>query len=138
MNKDILNFNKEIALEVRKIIKKTQDFTKELILKSAKEKGLILEALNESEFNQSYLVKNVDYLQELIKDDKVKYSSKLGNNFGLISKTYIFEDLMIIENIKKGYYKVFSKEEIINLNNYESDFESLQSFLDKFIEIEED
>lgn len=138
MNKDILNFNKEIALEVRKIIKKTQDFTKELILKSAKEKGLILEVLNESEFNQSYLVKNVDYLQELIKDDKVKYSSKLGNNFGLISKTYIFEDLMIIENIKKGYYKVFSKEEIINLNNYESDFESLQSFLDKFIEIEED
>lgn len=138
MNKDILNFNKEIALEVRKIIKKTQDFTKELILKSAKEKGLILEVLNESEFNQSYLVKNVDYLQELIKDDKVKYSSKLGNNFGLISKTYIFEDLMIIENIKKGYYKVFSKEEIINLNNYESDFESLQSYLDKFIEIEED
>lgn len=138
MNKDILNFNKEIALEVRKIIKKTQDFTKELILKSAKEKGLILEVLNESEFNQSYLVKNVDYLQELIKDDKVKYSSKLGNNFGLISKTYIFEDLMIIENIKKGYYKVFSKEEIINLNNYDSDFESLQSFLDKFIEIEED
>lgn len=42
MNKDILNFNKEIALEVRKIIKKTQNFTKELILKSAKEKGLCL------------------------------------------------------------------------------------------------
>lgn len=139
MNKDILNFNKEIALEVRKIIKKTQDFTKELILKSAKEKGLILEVLNESEFNQSYLVKNVDYLQELIKDDKVKYSSKLGNNFGLISKTYIFEDLLIIENLnKKDYYTVISKDEIINLNNYESDFESLQSFLDKFIEVEKD
>lgn len=28
MNKEILNFNKDIALEVKKIIKKTQDFTK--------------------------------------------------------------------------------------------------------------
>lgn len=36
MNKEILNFNKDIALEVKKIIKKTQDFTKELILKKRK------------------------------------------------------------------------------------------------------
>ena len=127
MNKDILNFNKEIALEVRKIIKKTQDFTKELILKSAKEKGLILEVLNESE-NQSYLVKNVEYVLELIENEKIKCTSKMGNKFGLSYKTYTFEDLLIIENLnKENYYTVISKEEIINLNNYESDFESLQS-----------
>lgn len=63
----------------------------------------------------------------------------MGNKFGLAYQTYAFEDLLIIENLnKENYYTVISKEEIINLNNYESDFESLQSFLDKFIEIEED
>lgn len=63
----------------------------------------------------------------------------MGNKFGLAYQTYAFEDLLIIENLnKENYYTVFSKEEIINLNNYESDFESLQSFLDKFIEIEEE
>lgn len=63
----------------------------------------------------------------------------MGNKFGLAYQTYAFEDLLIIENLnKENYYTVISKEEIINLNNYESDFESLHSFLDKFIEIEED
>lgn len=139
MNKEILNFNKDIALEVKKIIKKTQDFTKKLILKSAKEKGLVLEVINEGESNQSYLVKNIEYLLELIKDEKIKCISKMGNKFGLAYQTYAFEDLLIIENLnKENYYTVISKEEIINLNNYESDFESLQSFLDEFIEIEED
>ena len=139
MNKEILNFNKDIALEVKKIIKNTQDFTKKLILKSAKEKGLVLEVLNEGECYQSYLVKNIEYLQGLVKDEKIKCVSKMGNKFGLAYQTYAFDDLLIIENLnKENYYTVISKEEIINLNNYESDFESLQSFLDKFIEIEED
>ena len=139
MNKEILNFNKEIALELKKIIKKTQAYEKEQILKSAKEKGLVLEVINEGESNQSYLVKNIEYLQELVKDEKIKCVSKMGNKFGLAYQTYAFEDLLIIENLnKENYYTVISKEEIINLNNYESDFESLQSSLDKFIEIEED
>ena len=136
MNKEILNFNKEIALELKKIIKKTQAYEKEQILKSAKEKGLCLEVLNEGECTQSYLVKNV---LELIENEKIKCTSKMGNKFGLAYKTYTFEDLLIIENLnKKDYYTVISKDEIINLNNYESDFESLQSFLDKFIEVEKD
>lgn len=138
MNKEILNFNKEIALELKKIIKKTQAYEKEQILKSAKEKGLVLEVLNEGECHQSYLVKNIEYLQGLVKDEKIKCVSKMGNKFGLAYQTYAFDDLLIIENLnKENYYTVISKEEIINLNNYESDFESLQSFLDKFIEIEE-
>ena len=75
----------------------------------------------------------------MVKDEKIKCVSKMGNKFGLAYQTYAFEDLLIIENLnKENYYTVFSKEEIINLNNYESDFESLQSFLDKFIEIEEE
>ena len=108
-------------------------------MKKAKEKGLNLEVLNEGECTQSYLVKNVEYVLELIENEKIKCTSKMGNKFGLAYETYTFEDLLIIENLnKKDYYTVISKDEIINLNTYESDFESLQSFLDKFIEVEED
>lgn len=129
-----------LSLELKKIIKKTQAYEKEQILKSAKEKGLCLEVLNEGECTQSYLVKNVEYVLELIENEKIKCTSKMGNKFGLAYKTYTFEDLLIIENLNKKdyYYTVISKDEIINLNNYESDFESLQSFLDKFIEVEKD
>lgn len=135
MNKDILNFNKEVALEIKQVIKKCQDYEKELILKSAKDKGLFLEILNEGKFNQTYLVKNIDYLIKLIKSGKIKFESALGKELDLISRTYSFEDLLIIENIKKeNNYRVLLKEDIINLNNYDSEYETLNSFLNKYIE----
>ena len=132
MNKDILNFNKEVVLEIKQVIKKCQDYEKELILKSAKDKGLFLEILNEGKFNQTYLVKNIDYL---IKSGKIKFESALGKELDLISRTYSFEDLLIIENLKKeNNYRVILKEDIINLNNYDSEYETLNSFLNKYIE----
>ena len=135
MNKDILNFNKEVALEIKQVIKKCQDYEKELILKSADDKGLELEILNEGKFNQTYLVKNIDYLIKLIKSGKIKCESVLGKELDIISKTYSFEDLLIIENLKKeNNYRVILKEDIINLNNYDSEYETLNSFLNKYIE----
>ena len=132
MNKGILNFNKEVALEIKQVIKKCQDYEKELILKSADNKGLELEILNEGKFNQTYLVKNIDYL---IKSGKIKFESALGKELDLISKTYSFEDLLIIENLKKeNNYRLILKEDIINLNNYDSEYETLNSFLNKYIE----
>lgn len=102
-NKDILNFNKEIALEVKQIVERCQKYEKELTFESAKAKGLILEVQNEGESTQSYLVKNTDYLQELIKSEKIKLH--LENR---VWKEYFFDDLKIIENIKKKVIKFFS------------------------------
>ena len=63
MNKDILNFNKEVVSEIKGIIKKCQDYEKELILKSADDKGLELEVLNEGKYNQSYFVKDIHFIK---------------------------------------------------------------------------
>ena len=128
MNKDILNFNKEVALEVKQIVERCQEYAKELTFESAKAKGLILEVQNEGEAFQSYLVKNTDYLQELIKSEKIKLH--LENK---VWKEYFFDDLKIIENIKKKSYKVFLLQEVFNLHYYESEYEPLEDFLNGYI-----
>lgn len=127
-NKDIFNFNKEIALEVKQIVDRCQEYEKELTFKSAKDKGLILEVQNEGESIQSYLVKNTDYLRELIESEKIKLH--LENR---VWKEYFFDDLKIIENIKKKSYKVFLLQEVFNLHYYESEYEPLEDFLNGYI-----
>lgn len=127
-NKDILNFNKEVALEIKKIVEKCQEYEKELTFESAKAKGLILEVQNEGESTQSYLVKNTDYLRELIESEKIKLH--LENR---VWKEYFFDDLKIIENIKKKSYKVFLLQEVFNLHYYESEYEPLEDFLNGYI-----
>lgn len=128
MNKDILNFNKEVALEVKQIVERCQEYAKELTFESAKAKGLILEIQNEGEAFQSYLVKNTDYLRELIESEKIKLH--LENR---VWKEYFFDDLKIIENIKKKSYKVFLLQEVFNLHYYESEYEPLEDFLNGYI-----
>lgn len=136
MNKDILNFNKEVVSEIKGIIKKCQDYEKELILKSAKDKSLDLEVLNEGKYNQSYFVKNIHFIKELIENKKIKLISRMASDFVTLTKVYLFEDLLILE--KKGTYKVILKDGILNLYEYESGYEALDSFLNKHIEDEED
>mgnify|MGYP007042864383 CR=1 FL=1 len=136
MNKDILNFNKEVVLEIKGIIKKCQDYEKELILKSADDKGLELEVLNEGKYNQSYFVKDIHFIKELIENKKIKLISRMASDFVTLTKVYLFEDLLILE--KKGTYKVILKDGILNLYEYESGYEALDSFLNKHIEDEED
>ena len=136
MNKDILNFNKEVVSEIKGIIKKCQDYEKELILKSAKDKGLELEILNEGKYNQYYFVKDIHFIKELIENKKIKLITRLVSDLVTLTKVYMFEDLLILE--KKGTYKVIFKDGILNLYEYESGYEALDSFLNKHIEDEED
>ena len=136
MNKDILNFNKEVVLEVKGIIKKCQDYEKELILKSAKDKSIELEILNEGKYNQSYFVKDIHFIKELIENKKIKLITRLVSDLVTLTKVYMFEDLLILE--KKGTYKVIFKDGILNLYEYDSGYEYLDSFLNKHIEDEED
>ena len=111
MNKDILNFNKEVVSEIKGIIKKCQDYEKELILKSADDKGLELEVLNEGKYNQSYFVKDIHFIKELIENKKIKLISRMASDFVTLTKVYLFEYLLILE--KKGTYKYNLKDVIL-------------------------
>lgn len=136
MNKEISQFNKEVISELKELMRKSRNYEKEFILNSSKNKGILLTILNEDKFNQSYIVKNIDYIKNLIDREEVKCISKINNKFfEIVSKTYIFDDLLIIEDFrKKDTYKVITKEKIFNLNNYSSDYEALDSFLNSYIE----
>ena len=76
MNKDILNFNKEVVSEIKGIIKKCQDYEKELILKSADDKGLELEVLNEGKYNQFNVSQMVEIKSGLINNLDVSIYAK--------------------------------------------------------------
>lgn len=136
MNKEISQFNKEVISELKELMRKSRNYEKEFILNSSKNKGILLTILNEDKFNQSYIVKNIDYIKNLIDREEVKCISKINNKFfEIVSKTYIFDDLLIIEDFrKKDTYKVITKEKIFNLNDYGSDYEALDSFLNSYIE----
>jgi len=136
MNKKISQFNKEVISELKELMRKSRNYEKEFILNSSKNKGILLTILNEDKFNQSYIVKNIDYIKNLIDREEVKCISKINNKFfEIVSKTYIFDDLLIIEDFrKKDTYKVITKEKIFNLNDYDSDYEALDSFLNSYIE----
>lgn len=136
MNKEISQFNKEVISELKELMRKSRNYEKEFILNSSKNKGILLTILNEDKFNQSYIIKNIDYIKNLIDREEVKCISKINNKFfEIVSKTYIFDDLLIIEDCrKKDTYKVIAKEKIFNLNDYDSDYEVLDSFLNNYIE----
>lgn len=136
MNKEISQFNKEVISELKELMRKSRNYEKEFILNSSKNKGILLTILNEDKFNQSYIIKNIDYIKNLIDREEVKCISKINNKFfDIVSKTYIFDDLLIIEDCrKKDTYKVIAKEKIFNLNDYDSDYEVLDSFLNSYIE----
>lgn len=135
MNKKISQFNKEVISEFKELMKKCRNYEKEFILNSSKEKGLILTILNEDKNNQSFTIKNIDYIKTLILKNEIKCISKIGNQFEVTSKVYLFDDLLIVENLKKeDTYKVVLKEKILNLNDYDYAYETLDSFLNSYIE----
>lgn len=137
MDKDILQFNKKVISEFKELMKKCRIYEKEFILNSSKEKGLILTILNEDKDIQSFAIKNVDYIKTLILKNEIKCITQIGNQFEITSKVYLFDDLLIVENLKKeDTYKVVSKEKILNLSDYDYAYETLDSFLNSYIEVD--
>ena len=78
-------------------------------MKSAKDKGLELEILNEGKYNQSYFVKDIHFIKELIENKKIKLITRLVSDLVTLTKVYMFEDLLILE--KKEHIKLFLKME---------------------------
>ena len=78
-------------------------------MKSAKDKGLELEILNEGKYNQSYFVKDIHFIKELIENKKIKLITRLVSDLVTLTKVYLFEDLLILE--KKEHIKLFLKME---------------------------
>lgn len=133
MNKKISQFNKEVISEFKELMKKCRNYEKEFILNSSKNKGILLAIKNEDNFNQSYIIKNIDYIKNLIDKNEIKVTTRFKKRLNVILNIYLFDDLLIIEDLEEDSYRVTTKEKVFNLNDYDSDYEILDSFLNNYI-----
>ena len=123
--KTIKEFNKEFVKEILKLQEKRKDFFSKKIEEYCLEKKLEIKKTKDN-----FEVVNVDYVEELLKNNKLELTSEYSNYLGEV-KIYIFEELKIIVTSysKNKTYKVLLSEEVIDLENWDSNYESLEDFL---------
>ena len=124
--KTVKEFNKEFVKEIIKVQEKRKDFFSKKIEKYCLEKNLKIKKTKDN-----FEVVNVDYVEQLLKDNKLK----LINEYSTYSekvKIYNFEELNILikesDNNKK--YKVLLEESVIDLSDWDSNYETLEDFLE--------
>lgn len=123
--KTVEEFNKEFVAEILKLQEKRRDFFSKKIEKYCLEKNLKIKKTEDN-----FEVVNVDYVEELLKNNKLELTSEYSNYLGEV-KIYIFEELkiIVISYSKNKTYKVLLLEEVIDLENWDSNYESLEDFL---------
>ena len=75
----------------------------------------------------------MDYVEDLLRNNKLK----LINEYSTYSekvKIYDFEELkIIIKESDNKNYKVLLSEEVIDLENWDSNYETLEDFLNEYL-----
>ena len=127
--KTVEEFNKEFVAEILKLQEKRRDFFSKKIEKYCLEKNLKIKKTEDN-----FEVVNVDYVEELLRNNKLKLIDEYSIFFKKV-KIYNFGELNILieesDNNKK--YKVLLKKSLIDLRDWDSDYETLEDFLKIYI-----
>jgi hypothetical protein len=127
--KTIREFNKEFVAEILKLQEKRRDFFSKKIEQYCLEKNLKIKKTEDN-----FEVVNVDYVEELLRNNKLKLIDEYSIFFKKV-KIYNFGELNILieesDNNKK--YKVLLKKSLIDLRDWDSDYETLEDFLKIYI-----
>ena len=129
--KTVEEFNKEFVAEILKLQEKRKDFFSKKIEEYCLEKKLEIKKTKDN-----FEVVNVDYVEELLRNNKLKLIDEYSIFFKKV-KIYNFGELNILieenddnkkesDNNKK--YKVLEGE-LINLSDWDSSYETLEDFL---------
>ena len=123
--KTVEEFNKEFVAEILKLQEKRRDFFSKKIEKYCLEKNLKIKKTEEN-----FEVVNVEYVEDLLRNNKIKLIDEYSIIFKKV-KIYNFGELNILieesDNNKK--YKVLLKKSLIDLRDWDSDYETLEDFL---------
>lgn len=125
--KTVKEFNKEFVAEILKLQEKRKDFFSKKIEQYCLEKKLEIKKTKDN-----FEVVNVDYVEELLRNNKLKLIDEYEHSIYLVKvKVYNFEELRIVikESDNNKNYKVFLKEPVIDLRDWDSNYESLEDFL---------
>ena len=129
--KTVKEFNKEFVKEILKLQEKRKDFFSKKIEKYCLEKNLKIKKTEDN-----FEIVNVDYVEDLLRNNKLKLINEYEHSIYLIKvKIYKFEELRIIieESNNNKNYKVFLEEALIDLRDWDSDYESLEDFLEIYL-----
>ena len=130
--KTIREFNKEFVAEILKLQEKRRDFFSKKIEQYCLEKNLKIKKTEDN-----FEVVNVDYVEELLRNNKLKLIDEYSIFFKKV-KIYNFGELNILieenDNNKKESdnnkkYKVLLEGALIDLSDWDSNYETLEDFL---------
>ena len=127
--KTIREFNKEFVGEILKLQEKRKDFLSKKIEKYCLEKNLKIKKTKDN-----FEIVNVEYVEDLLRNNKIKLIDEYSIIFKKV-KIYNFGELNILieesDNNKK--YKVLLEESLIDLRDWDSDYETLEDFLEIYL-----
>lgn len=129
--KTVEEFNKEFVVEILKLQEKRKDFFSKKIEEYCLEKKLEIKKTKDN-----YEVVNVDYVEELLRNNKLKLINEYEHSIYLVKvKVYNFEELRIVikESDNNKNYKVFLEEALIDLRDWDSNVEDLEDFLNEYL-----
>lgn len=113
------HFNKRMIARVRRILKETELYKKELLHTLCEKNGLIIQGEN------NRLV-NVNFMLNRIETEDIPFTFMYSAD-----KTYVFGDLLVRDMSSNGcyYYTVSLKPSVFDLEDWDSHYESLESYL---------
>lgn len=129
--KTVKEFNKEFVEELLKLQEKRKDFLSKKIEKYCLEKNLKIKKTEDN-----FEIVNVDYVEDLLRNNKLKLINEYEHSIYLVKvKIYNFEELRIVikESDNNKNYKVFLKESVIDLKDWDSNVEDLEDFLNEYL-----
>ena len=113
------HFNKRMIARVRRILKETEQYKTDLLHALCEQNGFVIQG------NNNRLV-NVEYMLNRVELEDVPFTFMYSAD-----QTYVFGDLLVRDMSSNGcyYYTVSVKPPVFDLKDWDSQYESLNSFL---------
>lgn len=113
------HFNKRMVARVRRIVKETEQYKRELLHYLCEQNGFVIQG------NNNRLV-NSDYMLNRVEVENIPFTFMYHG-----SKTYVFGDLLVrlVDSWGTPYYRVSLKPPIFDLEDFDSNHLDMETFL---------
>ena len=114
------HFNKRMVARVRRIVKETEQYKRELLHTLCEQNGFIIQGNNNRLVNQEYMLNRAEV-------EDIPFTFMYRG-----SKTYIFGDLLVrfVDSWGTPYYRVSLKPPIFDLEDYDPNHLDMETFLE--------
>ena len=114
------HFNKRMAARVRRILKETEQYKRELLHYLCEQNGFVIQGNNNRLVNSEYMLNRVEL-------ENVPFTFMYHG-----SKTYVFGDLLVrlVDSWGTPYYRVSLKPPIFDLEDFDPNYLDMETFLE--------